>query len=95
MKNTCGVCRHGHDTKPGGEKPPPNTVWCGQRKIAMGQHRQMSCFKPFPGVKVHHCADCKRAKITTPSGGSLKLGNVWCDRKREEIHKMRTMDCFE
>jgi hypothetical protein len=95
MPNTCGICKYGYDTKPSGERPSAGTIWCGKRKIQMAKHRQMDCFTPLPGIRVHHCADCKRAKITLPSGGALQLGNVWCDRKKVEIHKMRSMDCFE
>jgi len=95
MPNACGICKYGCDTKPSGERPSSGTVWCGKRKIQMAKHRQMDCFMPLPGIKIHHCVDCKRARITLPSGGALQLGNVWCDRKKFEIHKMRSMECFE
>ncbi|MDA8083913.1 MAG: hypothetical protein M0024_09685 [Nitrospiraceae bacterium] len=95
MSSNCGICRHGHDTKPDGQKPSPGTVWCGQRKIQMAKHRQMPCFVSLPGMKIGHCVDCRRARITKPTGGSPQLGNVWCEKKHLEINKQRSMECFE
>ncbi len=94
LNKFCGACKFGYDTKPGGQKPSPGTVWCGKRSIQMAINREMPCFVPLKQA-IRHCVDCKKAKITTPSGSALQLGNVWCEKKKSEIHKMRSMDCFE
>ena len=91
----CGLCKHGHDTRPTGEKTSPGTVWCDQRKLQMARGRQMPCFVMKAGLKVNHCADCKRARMLTQSGVSPRPGNVWCGRKQVEINRQRTMECFE
>jgi hypothetical protein len=90
----CGACKYGYDTKPGGQRPSPGTVWCGKRSIQMAKNREMPCFVALKQV-IRHCEDCKKAKITTPSGSALQLGNIWCEKKKTEVHKMRSMDCFE
>ncbi|MBA4371290.1 MAG: hypothetical protein C0402_00330 [Thermodesulfovibrio sp.] len=95
MSTTCSTCKHGHELKPDGQRPPSGTVWCAQRKIQMAKHRQMPCFIPIAPLKTKHCIDCKRAKITKPSGGAPQLGNVWCEKKHLEINKQRSMECFE
>jgi len=94
LNKVCGVCKFGYDTKPGGQKPSPATVWGGKRSIQMAKNREMPCFVPLKQV-IRHCVVCKKARITTPSGSALQLGNVWCEKKKVEIHKTRSMDCFE
>lgn len=91
----CAACKFGHETKPGGQKPAPGTVWCGQRQIQMAKNRQMPCFVQFGGMKKRHCVDCKKARITKPSGEAPSLGNIWCDKKHMEMNKQRNMECFE
>jgi hypothetical protein len=95
MSNQCGTCKHGHDTKAGGLKVSPGTVWCGQRNFQMGKLRQMTCFVPAVGIRAKHCLDCKRAKMLTHTGDTPRLGNIWCDKRHAEINKQRTMECFE
>lgn len=95
MTDVCGTCKHGHDTRPGGVKVSPGTVWCGQRNLQMGKSRQMPCFIAAGGRKARHCADCKKAKMLAPLGESIGLGNVWCEKRRMEINKQRSMECFE
>ncbi len=95
MTDICGACNYGHDTRPGGGKASPGTVWCAQRNMQMGKNRQMSCFVAVGGRKARHCADCKRAKMLAPSGESPRLGNIWCEKKRAEMNKQRGMECFE
>ena len=95
MNNSCRECKFGHDTKPGGQRPSPGTVWCAHRSIQMAMNRQMPCFTPIRGRKTRPCFGCKRARITKPTGRSLQLGHVWCEKKRFEINKQRCMDCFE
>ncbi|MBI5638803.1 MAG: hypothetical protein HZA17_00100 [Nitrospirae bacterium] len=93
--STCGVCKHGSDTKPGGQKPSPGTAWCLHRGVQMAKNRQMPCFVPVGGVKPKHCIDCKKSRIIKPSGETPQLGNVWCEKKHAEINKHRSMECFE
>ncbi|MBL0224389.1 MAG: hypothetical protein IPQ16_02045 [Geobacteraceae bacterium] len=95
MANLCGTCKHGHETKPGGTKASPGTVWCGQRNLQMGKQRQLPCFVAPGGVRPRHCLDCKRAKLLSQTGEAPRPGNVWCDKRHTEINKQRTMECFE
>lgn len=93
--NICGTCKHGHDSKPGGQRPSPGTVWCIQRSIQMAKNRQMPCFVPLYVVKIRHCVACKKAKMLKPSGETPQLGNIWCEKKHVEMNKQRNMECFE
>ncbi len=95
MANSCGGCRHGHEARPGGGKPSPGTVWCGQRNMQMGKCRQMPCFIASSGRKAPHCVDCKRARMLGPLGETPRPGNVWCEKRRMEANKQRSMECFE
>jgi hypothetical protein len=95
MDSVCGKCKFGYDVKPAGQRPAQGTVWCGQRGIQMGKHRQMPCFVPIGGVKTRHCVSCKKARMLKPSGETPQLGNVWCEKKHAEINKQRSMECFE
>jgi hypothetical protein len=93
--NLCGMCKYGHDVKPGGQKPSQGTVWCAQRGMQMGKNRQMPCYARFGRAQTHHCIDCKKARMLKPSGETPQLGNVWCEKKHIEINKQRNMECFE
>jgi hypothetical protein len=95
LSNTCGVCKHGHETKPGGQRPSPGTVWCVHRGIQMAKNRSMQCFVALAGAPVKHCLDCKKAKKTRPTGETPPVGQIWCEKRHTEIHKQRSMDCFE
>lgn len=95
MNNSCGVCKYGNDTKPGGQKVSPGTVWCSHRSIQMARNRQMPCFAPVGGKKVPHCIECKKAKMAKPSGDVPQIGHIWCEKRHFEINKQRSMDCFE
>lgn len=95
MNNTCGLCKYGHDTKPGGGKASPGTVWCMQRNMQMGKNRQMPCYVGGGGRIVSRCSACKRAKLQTPTGGSPRLGTIWCEKRRLEVNKQLSMECFE
>jgi hypothetical protein len=95
MTNSCGTCKHGHDTKPGGGKTSSGTTWCSQRSLQMGKSRQMPCFAAIGGRVVNHCVSCKRGKLLMPTGGPPRPGTVWCERKHLEINKQLSMECFE
>ncbi|HUI46896.1 MAG TPA: hypothetical protein VL122_13035 [Nitrospirota bacterium] len=95
MANTCGTCKYGHETKPGGQHPSPNTVWCAQRGIQMAKHRSIQCFTPPASRPARHCLDCKKAKLTKPSGEAPQIGHVWCEKRHAEFGKQRNMECFE
>lgn len=95
MNKSCLRCKYGYDTKPGGQKPSPGTVWCSKRSIQMAKNREMPCFIALKGLTINYCIDCKRARVTTPSGSAPQLSNIWCDKKHIEMPKRRTMDCFE
>jgi hypothetical protein len=95
MASGCGGCKHGHDTRPGGGKASPGTVWCSQRNMQMGKSRLMPCFVAAGGRPVRHCADCKKAKLHAPAGEVLGLGNIWCEKRRVEVNRQRSMECFE
>ena len=95
MANTCLVCKFGKEEKPGGQRPPPGTVWCVQRSIQMAKHRSMQCFVPLAGGPAKHCVDCKKAKISKPTGETPQVGHVWCEKLHMEIHKQRSKECFE
>lgn len=95
MGNLCGACKHGHDTKAGGAKVSPGTVWCSQRNLQMGRMRQMPCFVAASGYRPKHCIDCRHAKAQTHTGETPRLGNIWCDKRHLEINKQRCMECFE
>ncbi|MCL5022770.1 MAG: hypothetical protein M1497_05325 [Nitrospirae bacterium] len=92
---TCQYCRYGHEMNPDGRRPPAGTVWCGRRKTAMGQKRELSCFVPLTVEKSRRCRDCKWAKMLKPSGQCPVLGNIWCEKRHFETNKLRTMECFE
>ncbi len=91
----CGSCKYGYDVRPGGQKPSPGTVWCGQRGMQMAKNRQMPCHVRLGRAQARHCIDCKKAKMLKPSGETPQLGNVWCEKKHIEINKQRNMECFE
>ena len=95
MANTCGVCKFGQETKPGGQRPSPGTMWCVHRGIQMAKHRCMQCFVPCAGGPARHCADCKKAKKTRPNGETPQIGHLWCERKHVDMHRQRNMECFE
>lgn len=95
MEQVCSACKHGHELKPDGQRPPAGTVWCSLRKIQMARGRQLPCFVPRVVVKTRHCVDCKKAKMLKPSGESPQLGYVWCEKKRTEVNKQRSMECLE
>ena len=95
MANTCGVCKYGQETKPGGQRPSPGTMWCVQRGIQMAKHRSMQCFAPLAGGPVRHCIDCKKAKKTRPNGETPQIGYLWCEKKHLEMHRQRNRECFE
>ncbi len=95
MTCTCGVCKYGPEMTPDGRRSPSGTVWCGKRKIAMGQNRSMPCFFPLVAEKGRRCQDCKWAKMLKPSGETPALGKMWCERRHSEMNKLRTMECFE
>jgi hypothetical protein len=94
MNNTCGVCRYGHDKKPGGQRPPAGTVWCPKRNMAMGKNRRMKCFVSLAGKGAAECRRCRWARKSRPDGVPPKVGHVWCDKRDIEIAKMRNMECF-
>jgi hypothetical protein len=95
MNNTCGSCKYGSDTKTGGGKVSPGTVWCSQRSMQMGKFRQLPCYAGVGGKVVNRCSACKRARMRTPAGVSPRLGTVWCDKKHLEVNKQLSMECFE
>ena len=95
MQNSCGICKHGHQTRPGGQTISPGTVWCSQRSMPMAKNRALSCFVPLGGMKVRVCVECKKAKMLKPSGETPQLGNIWCAKKHVEMNKQRSMECFE
>ena len=95
MNNSCGSCKYGHDTKPGGGKASPGTAWCTQRNLQMGKNRQMPCFSATGGRMANHCVSCKRGKMLMPTGGAPRLGTVWCEKKHLEVNKQLSMECFE
>jgi len=80
---------------PDSRRAPSGTVWCGKRKIAIGQNRNMPCFIPFLSENGRRCQDCKRAKMLKPSGEAPELGKIWCERRHSAMNKLRTMECFE
>ncbi|MGE5894735.1 MAG: hypothetical protein ACM34I_11820 [bacterium] len=95
MSYTCKHCKYGADHSPDGQKPPQGTVWCGKRKMPLGQNRTMSCFVLLVSEKSRRCQDCTWAKLMRPTGGAPELGNIWCERRHSEMNKLRTMECFE
>ncbi|MBK5275195.1 MAG: hypothetical protein JJE30_09120 [Desulfuromonadales bacterium] len=95
MNNSCGSCKYGHDTKSGGGKASPGTVWCSQRNMQMGQNRPLPCFVAIGGRIIKRCSACKQAKLHMPTGGNPRLGTVWCEKKHLEINKQLSMECFE
>lgn len=95
MTYTCKSCKYGLERSPDGQRPPSGTVWCGKRKIPMGQNRNLSCFTPLTAEKGRRCQDCKWARMLKPSGGAPEIGKIWCERRHFEINKLRTMECFE
>jgi len=95
MNKTCAECKYWNETKPGGQKTSPGTVWCSHRSIQMARFRQMPCFVAIAGVKPKHCCECKKAKMTKPTGEAPLVGHVWCEKRQFEIGKQRNMECLE
>ncbi|GBD99898.1 hypothetical protein BMS3Abin07_01945 [bacterium BMS3Abin07] len=95
MIYTCKYCKFGLERSPDGQRLSNGTVWCGKRKIAMGQNRNLPCFVPPVSVQSKRCRDCSRAKKYMPAGRAPSVGKVWCERRHIEINKLRIMECFE
>jgi len=71
------------------------TVWCGKRKMAMGQNRKMVCFSPIVVEKSRRCQDCRWSKMLKPTGEAPVVGHIWCGKRHIEANKLRMMECFE